>query len=383
MNPALKYIFRLVLSIMIIAVLSDAAFAQKAIAGKEKIHYERLNIFSDSIQVREDGMRTTGKRGTYEWWYFDAHLDDGSKIVVVFFTKPPHKVNGRLNPWCTVDIDWPDGSKIHREYAAPAKESRFSEEQCDVVIGNNFFRGDLKHYEIHFEDDSLSVDISLERETASWRPHTGHWYFGKRQKKYFAWFPSVPQGEVSAVIRYQGSTKKLQGTGYHDHNWYNKNILAIFNHWYWARAEVGDYTIILTRMTTTKKYGHIEMPIVMIAKNGEIIADDEEKLKLIKKEIEINKETGKPVANILIFNYEDDDRKYIVTFNREENIYIKKMIESIRGIPRLFAKIAGFDGSYIRFSGVVSLEVYENNILTDHIEDNAIWELMYFGKNLE
>ena len=70
MNTALKYIFRLVLSVMIIAVLSDAAFAQKAIAGKEKEHYERLNIFSDSIQVREDGMRTTGKRGTYEWWYF-------------------------------------------------------------------------------------------------------------------------------------------------------------------------------------------------------------------------------------------------------------------------------------------------------------------------
>ncbi len=378
-----KYLQRLVLAVMIFIFLNNVAFAQKAALGKEKKHYEALNIFPDSIVVREDGMRTSGKRGTFEWWYFDAHLDDGSKIVIVFFTKPTHKVKGRLNPLCTVDIDWPDGSKIHREYTASTKESQFSKEQCDVVIGNNFFRGDLKHYEIHFEDDSLSVDINLERETESWRPHTGHWYFGKRQKKYFAWFPSVPLGEVSADIRYQGSTKKLQGSGYHDHNWYNKNILTMFNHWYWARAEIGDYTIILTQMITTKKYDHTDFPIVMIAKNGEIIADDEEKLKLVKKEIELNKETGKPVASILIFNYEDNDRKYIVTFNREQNIFIKKMIESTRGIPKLIAKITGFDGSYIRFTGDVSLEAYKDNILTDHIEDNAIWELMYFGKNLE
>ena len=383
MQTAIKYMYRLVLSVLIIAVLSNGAFAQKAILGKEKKHYEGLNIFLDSIQNREDGMRTTGRRGTYEWWYFDAHLDDGSKIVIVFFTKPTHKIKGRLNPLCTIDIDWPDGSKIHREYAAPVKKSQFSKEQCDVVIGNNFFRGDLKHYEIHFEDDSLSVDIILERKTELWRPHTGHWYFGKRQKKYFAWFPSVPLGEVSADIRYQGSTKKLQGSGYHDHNWYNKNILAMFNHWYWARAELGDYSIILSRMTATKKYDHIEFPIVMIAKNREIIADDDEKLELVKKEIKLNEETGKPVADILIFTYKENNRKYIVTFNREQNIFIKKMIESTRGIPKLIAKITGFDGSYIRFTGGVSLEVYENNILTDHIEDNAIWELMYFGKNLE
>ena len=29
--------------------------------------------------------RTKGAPGTYEWWYFDARLDDGAKLVVVFF----------------------------------------------------------------------------------------------------------------------------------------------------------------------------------------------------------------------------------------------------------------------------------------------------------
>lgn len=383
MQIVLKYIFKYVLFILVFVLLNNVVFAQKAVLGKEKQHYDALNIFPDSIVPREDGMRTTGKKGTFEWWYFDAHMDDGTKIVIVFFTKPTHKVRGRLNPLCTVDIDWPDGSKIHKEYNAPIKESQFSEEQCEVYMGNNYFKGDLKHYDIHFEDDSLTVNIKLDRTTPSWRPHTGHWYFGKRQKKYFAWFPAVPSGEVSATIQYRDEKKELSGSGYHDHNWYNKNILMMFNHWYWARAEVGNYSVILSHLTTTKKYDHVEFPIVMITKNGKIVADDESKLNFAKKGIAINKETGKPVADKLIFDYEEMDMNFKVTFNREQIIFINKMIESTKGFPRLIAKLSGFDGAYIRFTGEVSLEVYEKHNLIDQQQENAIWELMYFRKNLE
>lgn len=380
MQAKLSNISIIVFALFISVIAVNTTLAQKAIVGKEENHYESLKLFPDSIQVQEDGMRTTGKRGTYEWWYFDAHLDDGSKVVIVFFTKPPHRVNGRMDPVCTIDIDWPDGSKIHREYNCEEKKSLFSEEQCNVILGNNFFRGDLEHYEIHFEDDSLIVNINLDRKSPSWRPHTGHWYFGKKQKKYFAWFPAVPLGNVSADIQYRGSKKTIKGSGYHDHNWYNKNILTMFDHWYWARAEIGDYTVILTQMITTKKYDFVELPLVMIAKNGQILADDEEKSKLIKRDIELNEETGKPVADVLIFNYEDGDKQFKVTFNREHNIFINKMIESTSGVQKFFAKMTGFNGSYIRFAGDVSLEVYDKDILVDQLNDKAIWELMYFGK---
>jgi hypothetical protein len=53
------------------------------------------------IKPWEDGMRIGGSPGTYEWWYFDAHLDDGAKLVVVFLTKqfsagrpPPKHLSG-------------------------------------------------------------------------------------------------------------------------------------------------------------------------------------------------------------------------------------------------------------------------------------------------
>jgi hypothetical protein len=49
---------------------------------------ERLGIDTAEVAQFEDGQRIGTERGCYEWWYFDAHLDDGATVVVVFYTKP-------------------------------------------------------------------------------------------------------------------------------------------------------------------------------------------------------------------------------------------------------------------------------------------------------
>jgi hypothetical protein len=47
--------------------------------------YDKYNLNeSNTPEKWEDGIRTSGEKGTYEWWYFDAHLDDGSTVVIVF-----------------------------------------------------------------------------------------------------------------------------------------------------------------------------------------------------------------------------------------------------------------------------------------------------------
>jgi hypothetical protein len=55
--------------------------------GSTPADYARFGIEREAIEPHEDGLRTDGGPGSYEWWYFDAHLDDGAKLVVVFFTK--------------------------------------------------------------------------------------------------------------------------------------------------------------------------------------------------------------------------------------------------------------------------------------------------------
>ena len=50
--------------------------------------YKRLEIAPVGIAEFEDGQRIGTEKGRYEWWYFDAHLDDGATVVEVFYTKP-------------------------------------------------------------------------------------------------------------------------------------------------------------------------------------------------------------------------------------------------------------------------------------------------------
>jgi hypothetical protein len=60
--------------------------------------YERLGLSSTSIEPWDDGARTDHSAGTYEWWYFDAHLADGAKLVVVFMNKDIAEPQKPLSP---------------------------------------------------------------------------------------------------------------------------------------------------------------------------------------------------------------------------------------------------------------------------------------------
>jgi hypothetical protein len=58
----------------------------------------------------EDGARTDDSAGTYEWWYFDAHLADGAKLVVTFMNKDTAEPQKPLSPLLRLDLDLPDAS---------------------------------------------------------------------------------------------------------------------------------------------------------------------------------------------------------------------------------------------------------------------------------
>ena len=44
------------------------------------------------------------------------------------------------------------------------------------------------------------VDVSLTGITPAWRPETGCLFFGEREEYYFAWLPSVPQGDAQVTM---------------------------------------------------------------------------------------------------------------------------------------------------------------------------------------
>jgi hypothetical protein len=76
--------------------------------------YQKLGIDPLEVDQFEDGQRIGTERGRYEWWYFDAYLDDGAAIVVVFYTKPDVSLDGPLAPRITINLTLPDGRRTDK-----------------------------------------------------------------------------------------------------------------------------------------------------------------------------------------------------------------------------------------------------------------------------
>jgi len=357
--------------------------------GAEDTDYEKLSLAKGVVEPWEDGTRTNaGERGTYEWWYFDCHLEDGSSLVIVFYTKPMMSPQSAPDPNVTIRLIDPAGAEYAQTYR-PKRRSDFSaaKEGCDVRMGECTFKGNLKEYELCYKDGVVEARVTLTASAPPWRPETGHIFFGDGDEKFFAWLPAVPEGRVRAEITRGGKTRRLLGTGYHDHNWGNANMRPLLNHWYWGRAKIGPYTAITSWIWGEKKYGYKKFPIFMLARDGAIIAGDGFKADFHAGDEFIEKETGKPVHNTLVYEYRDGAARFRVSYRRKESILNFPMIDDVKGVVRLLAKLSGFDGAYHRFTGTATLEKFDGEAQgetpIEKFEAPAIWELMYFGRTPE
>jgi hypothetical protein len=204
-------------------------------------------------------------------------------------------------------------------------------------------------------------------------------FFGEDDEHMFAWLAAVPWGEVAVDLNIRGEREQLHGVGYHDHNWGDVSMAKLINHWYWGRAQAGDYSIVASYIVAEKAYGDAELPIFMLAKGGKIIADDARKISFHHEDEHTDPKSGKPVANVVVYEYEDGPERYRVTFRRSATIVNEELINRVSGFKRLLGELARFDGAYLRFTGNVELERFVDGELAESVSDPGIWEMMYFG----
>ncbi|NPA69103.1 MAG: hypothetical protein GXO50_10880 [Chlorobi bacterium] len=373
------------ISLISILLLFSGIFAQTKLAYVSD-DYEKYGLKPGNIpEIREDGIRTGGKKGTYEWWYFDAHLEDGTAIVIIFYTKPFTEIKKGLTPFISINIDRTDGTSIKKPYYGKIENFFASDTICDVRIDKNYFKGDLKNYQIHYEDEELTIDAKIKRTSESWRPKTGHFIYGNSGKE-FAWLVPVPKGKTEITYTYKGKTYKSQGSCYHDHNFGNADMSDVVNHWYWARAELGPYNVIAAELISVKEYAAEPIIVFNISKDGKTVADKGENVKLFRTYGKMNPEGERPVSNELKFIYISDDKKTKFEFSltRQQNLMEMKIFDALISNKikrRLATLVTGLDPAYFRFSGTANLKVYENDCKTEEFTGKkAFWELMYFGK---
>jgi hypothetical protein len=355
--------------------------AEPARLGNTPEDYARLGIEPGAIKPWEDALRTDGSAGTYEWWYFDAHLDDGAKLVVVFLTKLFTDIGRPLTPALRLDVTLPDGTTVRKLVELDRSTFTASSDSCDVRIGQNVFAGNLHTYTIRAQVDEVAIDVVLTGQVPAWRPETGVFLFGRQDEHFFAWLPAVPQGTVEATYSVGDVHSTTTGIGYHDHNWGDAAMPKLMHDWYWARGAAGPYSVIASYITAENSYGYAALPVFMLARDGELVADDGTKVAFEKLGRYTDSETGKPVANVTRYTYAEGDERYVVTFTRHSDLATTKMIDDLKGPQKIAAKVVGFDGAYLRFAGELRVERYQSEQLLESHAADALWELMYFGKS--
>jgi hypothetical protein len=218
------------------------------------------------IAVWEDGRRTPKSDHTFEWWYFDGLLDDGTVVVVWF---GDNWFYGSHNRAVTIELTPPSKPtrRVMRTFEEPGS---FSSDSADIKIGPHQFKGDLDTYFIHVdpaETGGIGCDLTLRRRVASYRPATGYIEAGKQ---FFAWLVPVPEGAVTGTLTADGVTRQVTGSGYHDHNWGNVSPAKLFDNWWWGRGRSGEHTIIASEIHGKSAVGGTSIPLFFIGDEHQV-----------------------------------------------------------------------------------------------------------------
>src|ERR1700737_646823 len=294
---------------------SNAATAKKlAVRASDPEDYKRLGLSPTLIEPWEDGARTDNSVGTYEWWYFDAHLADGAKLVVAFMNKDIAEPQKPLSPLLRLNLDLPDGRRFEKLIHFAALAWSAAKDHADVQLGANRFSGDLHTYRIVATAEEISVDVTLTGEVPAWRPSTGYMLFGEDRSLEFAWLPSVPQGAVKVTYTIAGEEHETTGVGYHDHNWGNVGLLKVVHDWYWARGQAGPYSGLRAYIPSPKKFGFEPLPIFMLARDNVLVGDDPAKVTFEREGVYTDPKTGKPGAVTTRYTYRAGAARYAVCF---------------------------------------------------------------------
>jgi hypothetical protein len=117
----------------------------------------------------------------------------------------------------------------------------------------------------------------------------------------------------------------------------------------------------------------------MLARDNVVIGDDPTNVTFEREGIYTDDTTGKPVAQQTRYIYQDGEDRYVVSFTRRRDLTRSRMIDSVKGLKHVAARIVPFDGAYLRFAGDIEVSYQHGGELIETHADEAIWELMYFG----
>jgi predicted secreted hydrolase len=286
------------------------------------------------IQPKDDALHIDmEKKGTREWWYFDARLDNGYTVVGFFRAK--HERSGETG--VEITIYKPNGEKIQNVIDYLHSDLRASQDIPDVQIGRNYIKVDysnkeLPTYEIFLDEGEYGLHLKYTATVKGWKPGKGYIEFGKANQ--FGWVIALPRADVEGTIKINNETIQVKGIGYHDHNWLNFNFAMIIDYWYWGRIYSENFTVVFAYIKCNKRMDNYPIQVLMLAKNESVFLSSGE-YELTQENFEFNDKAGNKYPKILKFNI---GNQHEITLNVQELIDADNLLLELGAITRFFAK---------------------------------------------
>ncbi|MFW9992532.1 MAG: hypothetical protein ACFFD4_10845 [Candidatus Odinarchaeota archaeon] len=235
--------------------------------GRRDAQIEPLLLSEDGLHIDMD------KRGVYEWWYFDTHLDSGHTLVVFFHASNP---NPGLQGKTGVEIVLlrPNGKRVQKFISYHKSDFIAARDKPEVTIGKNTLRvenrkGELPVYEIYVNEKELGCHLIFRAGVNGWKPGTGLSHFGDMGS--FGWIIPFARATVEGTITDGDKTIQVSGVGYHDHNWLDFSFQRIINYWMWGRIYSENFTVSYAYIHCNNKVNNHKVKVLMLADGQEVI----------------------------------------------------------------------------------------------------------------
>lgn len=139
-------------------------------------------------------------------------------------------------------------------------------------MGTNHLKGNISRYDMEFRDKDLGCKLTFESVTEAFRsPPDGVSYFTRQPDRWIGWVVALPRAKVTGTLIFNGREIPVTGAGYHDHNWGNVALTAMYNYWYWGRIYLPDYTFIYSVGEMTDALGNKPISVILVYKGEKLV----------------------------------------------------------------------------------------------------------------
>jgi hypothetical protein len=318
--------------------------------GRSDARIEPLKPVDDGLHI------DVNRRGMFEWWYFDAHLDSGHTLVIFFYASNPNPgLAGKTG--IEIVLLRPDGIRVQKFF--PYRKSDFiaARDRPEVTIGGNTLRvvqpeGQLPIYEIEVKEKNLACHLVYRAQVNGWKPGTGLSHFG--DLGFFGWVVPFARASVEGMLIEGDQTLQVTGIGYHDHNWLNFPFQSIIQYWMWGRIYSEHYTAAYACIQCNEKVDNHLIKVLMLAEGKEVILSTGE-FDFLKDDFEYNSQAKYQFPKKITINAPG---ALTATLKMKKILEAQDMLDNFSPVLRFLAKyILRIKPGYFRLASDFELEV--------------------------